>query len=127
MRQNTKAKLYAKRNLLSAYSIYFFHFTDWIDNVLIPTNHKRLRECHSLVTEALEKHDIPVVPSCSGLYLWIDLRKYLNPVSFEEEKRLANKLMDNGAYINAGGGFSCAEPGWYRIIFASDPAMIKIG
>ena len=59
--------------------------------------------------------------------MWIDLRKYLNPVSFEEEKRLANKLMNNGAYINAGGVFSCAEPGWYRIIFASDPAMMEIG
>ena len=106
---------------------FLLKFIDWIDNVLIPTNHKRLRECHSLVTEALEKHNISFVPSCSGLYVWIDLRKYLNPVSFEEEKRLADKLMDNGAYINAGRVFSCAEPGWYRIIFASDPAMIKIG
>ena len=66
-------------------------------------------------------------PSCSGLYVRIDLQKYLNPVSFEEEKRLADTLFQNGADINAGSAFNCAEPSWYKIIFASNPAIIKIG
>ena len=100
---------------------------DWLENVLIPTNHKRLRECHRLVTDALEKANVPVVPSCSGLYVWIDLRKYLNPLSFEAEKNLAEMLIENGSYINAGKVFNCCEPGWFRVVIASDPEMIKIG
>jgi bifunctional pyridoxal-dependent enzyme with beta-cystathionase and maltose regulon repressor activities len=67
------------------------------------------------------------VPGCSGLFVWIDLRKYLYPQTFEEEKRLADILLENGVYINAGHVFSCGEPGWYRVVVASDPAMIKIG
>ena len=100
---------------------------DWLDNVLIPTNHKRLRECHRVVTEALEKQDIPVVPSCAGLYVWIDLRQYLDAQSFEAEKRLGDMIFENAAYINAGKVFSCSEPGWYRVVIADDPAKIKIG
>ena len=105
----------------------FLSISDWLDNVLIPTNHKRLRKCHSVVTDALEKANIPVVPSCSGLYVWIDLRKYLNPLSFEAEKNLADMFIENGSYINAGKVFMCCEPGWYRVVIASDPSMVKIG
>lgn len=67
------------------------------------------------------------MPSCSGLYVWIDLRMYLNPLTFEEEKRLADVLIANGVYINAGGQFSCGEPGWYRVVIACDPEIVRIG
>ena len=51
----------------------------------------------------------------------------MNPLSFEAEKRLADMLIENGSYINAGKVFSCCEPGWFRVVIASDPEMIKIG
>ncbi|CAB3999124.1 1-aminocyclopropane-1-carboxylate synthase 1 [Paramuricea clavata] len=126
----------ALRNIAPFYSIALYlqamlenlvNDYDWLDDVLIPTNHKRLLECHNVVTEVLERNDIPVVPGCSGLFVWIDLRKYLYPQTFEEEKRLADILLENGVYINAGRVFSCGEPGWYRVVVASDLAMIKIG
>ena len=107
--------------------VVFSQFIDWLDNVLIPTNHKRLREIHTMVNDALKKEDIPVVPSCSGLYVWIDLRKYLTPPRFETEKRLADMLLENGCYINAGKVFSCVEPGWYRMVIGSDRDMVKLG
>ncbi|XP_028410612.1 1-aminocyclopropane-1-carboxylate synthase-like protein 1 [Dendronephthya gigantea] len=100
---------------------------DWLDKVLIPTNHKRLRECHRVITEALKKENIPVVPSCSGLFVWIDLRQYLDTQSFEAEKRLGDMMLENAVYINAGKVFCCCEPGWYRVVIADDPAKIKIG
>ncbi|CAB3986754.1 1-aminocyclopropane-1-carboxylate synthase 1 [Paramuricea clavata] len=118
----------SSKNLLLVQSMLFPpNFIDWLDDVLIPTNHKRLRECHNVVTEVLERNDIPVLPGCSGLFVWIDLRKYLYTPTFEEEKRVADILLENGAYINAGRVFSCGEPGWYRVVFSSDLAMIKIG
>ena len=80
-----------------------------------------------MVTEVLKRNNIPWVPGCSGLYVWIDLRKYLNPATFEAEKLLADKLLENGVYINSGQIFVCGEPGWYRVIFASDTAMVKLG
>ncbi|XP_046860875.1 probable inactive 1-aminocyclopropane-1-carboxylate synthase-like protein 2 isoform X2 [Xenia sp. Carnegie-2017] len=100
---------------------------DWLDNVLIPTNIKRLRQCHAVVTTALKTLNIPMLPSCSGLYIWIDLREYLKPLTFEREKYVAELMMENGVYINAGSLFKCVEPGWFRVVFASDLGMIRKG
>ena len=55
--------------------LFSFHLADWLDNVFIPTNHSRLRECHGMLCEFLERMKIPFLKRGSGLYVWADFRE----------------------------------------------------
>ena len=48
-------------------------------------------------------------------------------MSPEAEIVLWNKFFDAGIHIAPGKGFHCAEPGWFRIVFAEEPSLLKLG
>ena len=48
-------------------------------------------------------------------------------MSPEAEIVLWNKFFDAGVHIAPGKGFHCAEPGWFRIVFAEEPSLLKLG
>lgn len=100
---------------------------EWLDNTLIPVSHARLRECHGVVSEEFKRIGVPIVESCSGLFVWANLQDFIRPLNFENEKSLGDRLIDHGVYVNPGYSFSCVEPGWFRIVIASDPVIVKIG
>ena len=91
---------------------------------MIPASHKRLRECHSVVTEGFQRIGVPIKGSCS---VWVDLREFVRPLDFQNEKSLGNKLIDQGVYINPGYLFNCIEPSWFRIVIATDLEILKLG
>jgi len=99
---------------------------DWLDNVFVPTNYSRLRECHGMLCEFLERMKIPFLKRGSGLYVLIDLREFVSPLTREGEIDFCKKLLECGVYIGPGCEFSCAESGWFRIIFSVPPATLKV-
>ena len=55
------------------------------------------------------------------------LLKFLSEITPEAEVTLWNKFFDVGVYITVGKAFHCAEPGWFRIVFAEEPSILKLG
>ncbi|XP_004708479.1 probable inactive 1-aminocyclopropane-1-carboxylate synthase-like protein 2 [Echinops telfairi] len=104
---------------LTQYKLYrLLHNREWIDNVYHPTNCSRLRDAHKFVTDELKALDIPFLSRCSGLYVWINLEKYLHPCTFEEEQILHRHFVRNKVLLSPGQSFMCKEPGWFRLVFA---------
>ncbi|XP_032344393.1 probable inactive 1-aminocyclopropane-1-carboxylate synthase-like protein 2 isoform X3 [Camelus ferus] len=100
---------------------------EWIDNVYLPTNHSRLQEAHRFITNELKSSKIPFLSHGSGLYVWISLRKYLDPCTFEEELLLHRRFLDKKLILSCGKTFMCKEPGWFRLVFAATPLLLKHG
>ncbi|EPY81527.1 1-aminocyclopropane-1-carboxylate synthase-like protein 2 [Camelus ferus] len=98
---------------------------EWIDNVYLPTNHSRLQEAHRFITNELKSSKIPFLSHGSGLYVWISLRKYLDPCTFEEELLLHRRFLDKKLILSCGKTFMCKEPGWFRLVFAATPLLLK--
>lgn len=53
--------------------------------------------------------------------------KFLSDITPEAEVMLWNKFFDAGVYITPGKAFHCVEPGWFRIVFAEEPSLLKLG
>ncbi|KAL2806234.1 putative inactive 1-aminocyclopropane-1-carboxylate synthase-like protein 2 isoform 2, partial [Daubentonia madagascariensis] len=102
------------------------HDREWIDTVYLPTNHSRLRNAHRYITNELQKLEIPFLYRGSGLYVWISLKKYLDPCTFEEELLLHRRFLDNKLMLSRGKAYMCKEPGWFRLIFADKPLQLKM-
>lgn len=99
---------------------------DWLDNVFIPTNHSRLRECHGIVCEFLQKMKIPFLKRGSGLYVWVYFGEFVSPLTREGEIAFCQKLLGEGLFINPGCDFHCTDPGWFRIIFSKPIDTLKV-
>uniref|UniRef100_A0A2K5D0D3 Aminotransferase class I/classII large domain-containing protein n=1 Tax=Aotus nancymaae TaxID=37293 RepID=A0A2K5D0D3_AOTNA len=78
--------------------------TEWVDKVYLPTNP------HKYITAKLKALRIPFHNCSSGLYGWINLKKYLDPCTSEEEQLLSQ----------------AAEPGRFHRIFADEFPRIKL-
>lgn len=64
----------------------------------------------------LEFHDLPFYQPAAGLYVWARL----GPAGciWEDEARLLAAFAAAGVFVGAGGEYSNAEPGWFRLTFA---------
>uniref|UniRef100_A0A5F8GJ39 Aminotransferase class I/classII large domain-containing protein n=1 Tax=Monodelphis domestica TaxID=13616 RepID=A0A5F8GJ39_MONDO len=100
---------------------------DWIDQVYLPTNRLRLKAAHTYVTDELKTLGIPFLNRNSGLYVWIDLRKYLRRGTFEEELLLWCRFLRHKVLLSNGKSFQCFEPGWFRIIFTDKMHRLQLG
>ncbi|XP_054109702.2 putative inactive 1-aminocyclopropane-1-carboxylate synthase-like protein 2 [Callithrix jacchus] len=63
--------------------------TEWVDKVYLPTNCYQLWEAHKYITAKLKALGIPFHNCSSGLYVWINLKKNLDPCTSEEEQLLS--------------------------------------
>ncbi|XP_068947561.1 1-aminocyclopropane-1-carboxylate synthase-like protein 1 isoform X2 [Petaurus breviceps papuanus] len=100
---------------------------DWINQVYLPTNHSRLKAAHTYVTDELKTLGIPFLNRNSGLYIWIDLRRYLHKGTFEEELLLHRRFLGNKVLLACGKGFQCFEPGWFRLVFSDKTHRLQLG
>lgn len=100
---------------------------DWLDETFIPTNQKRLRNAHQMACDALHEVGIPVLPGECGLYIWVDFREVLPTNTFEGEMELFDRFLDNGVAFYPGAWFLCAEPGWFRLVFAMESEILQLG
>nr|KAF6323932.1 hypothetical protein mMyoMyo1_000189 [Myotis myotis] len=100
---------------------------EWIDNVYLPTNRSRMQEAHRYITDRLKTLKIPFLNRGSGLYIWVNLKEYLDPCTFEEEQLLYHRFLDNKLLLAPGKAYMCKEPGWFRLTFTDKPLRLKVG
>ncbi|KAI4210238.1 MAG: hypothetical protein LQ351_006916 [Letrouitia transgressa] len=104
---------------------YLSHFLD--------LSKKRLSENNVLTRELLDKHGIDYYKGANaGFFLWINLRPWLPEIdeaedAWKAEDSLTQKLLENQVYITNGKALNAEEPGWYRLIFAQDAEIVKLG
>lgn len=99
---------------------------EWIDNVYVPTNHSQLQEAHRFITNQLKALGIPFLNCGSGLYVWMNLKKYLDPCTFEEELLLYRRFLDHKLLLSPCKAYMCKEPGWFRLTFSDKPLHLKV-
>ncbi|KAM5224272.1 putative inactive 1-aminocyclopropane-1-carboxylate synthase-like protein 2 isoform 2-T2 [Hipposideros larvatus] len=100
---------------------------EWIDKVYLPTNRSRLQAVHRYVTSNLKALKIPFLNRGSGLYIWINLKKYLDPCTFEQELLLHRRFLENKLILSRGKSYMCTEPGWFRLNFSDKLLCLKLG
>jgi aspartate/methionine/tyrosine aminotransferase len=86
-------------------------------------NQKRLTDAKRNVIVHLDYWGIPYVPASAGFFLWIDLRRYMKPLSKgrsekDAERYLWGLLAESKVLLNAGCDYFCDQPGWFRCCFA---------
>jgi aspartate/methionine/tyrosine aminotransferase len=88
-----------------------------------------LRSAYARVVARLHAHGIEHLPAQAGFFVICDLRRYLDAPTPEAEDRLWRRLLDR-ADVNLTPGAACriAEPGFFRLCYASVPAAaVEIG
>ncbi|KAK2501079.1 hypothetical protein MC885_004576 [Smutsia gigantea] len=100
---------------------------DWINQVYLPENHARLKAAHAYVSGELKALGIPFLGRGAGLFIWVDLRKYLPEATFEEEMLLWHCFLDNKVMLSSGKTFGCKEPGWFRLVFSDKAPWLSVG
>ncbi|XP_066216152.1 probable inactive 1-aminocyclopropane-1-carboxylate synthase-like protein 2 [Saccopteryx leptura] len=99
---------------------------EWIDKVYLPANRSRLQAAHRYITNKLKALKVPFLSCGSGLCVWISLKKYLDPCTFEEEQLLYHRFLRNKLILSPGKSYMCKEPGWFRLTFANKPFHLKV-
>lgn len=92
---------------------------DFVDGYLKAVR-GRLGEAYRAVTAALDGAGIPHVPSSAGFFLLLDLRRFLAEQSWDAERALWWRILDE-ANVNLTPGAACriVEPGFMRLCFAA--------
>ena len=85
----------------------------------------RLHAACSLVCARLSALHIPYVPAHAGFFVWVDLRRYCG-ASFAAEDALWRRFLDAEVYVAPGAAFSCAVPGFFRIVFSRAVPVIEL-
>ncbi|XP_076337329.1 uncharacterized protein LOC143239756 isoform X3 [Tachypleus tridentatus] len=74
----------------------------------------------------LEKMGLSVHDSVAGFFLWVDFRQYCEPLTFDGERLMFEKILHGAKlYITPGESFHCSEPGWFCIIFSINPKLME--
>lgn len=88
----------------------------------IAHNSKELRLSYETLTKGLDGLGIQYVPAQAGIFIWVNLRKFLTEDSWEGEKRLWDKICTSCKVIlTPGESCHALEPGYFRICFAWIP------
>ena len=98
----------------------------WVDEYVTEMR-RRLANAHAEVTAALDVAGIPHLPAEAGLFLIADLRAWLDEPTWEAERRLWSKILDE-ANVNVTPGAAChiVEPGFMRICFAAASTEVVV-
>uniref|UniRef100_A0A669DF96 1-aminocyclopropane-1-carboxylate synthase-like protein 1 n=1 Tax=Oreochromis niloticus TaxID=8128 RepID=A0A669DF96_ORENI len=100
---------------------------EWINEEFLPENRRRLKAACSYMTGELLSMGIPFLDRPATLYVWADLRKYLQESSFEEELSLWKCFLRHKVLLSCGQAFCCSVPGWFRIVFADQQHHLQLG
>lgn len=94
---------------------------DWVDS-FIAQNAALLAESYNVLSENLDTASIPHVTARAGMFVWVDLRRWLPTATWQAEAALWQKLC-NDAKVILTPGESChaKEPGFFRVCFAWVP------
>ena len=81
---------------------------------------RRLAKRHKVFTRRLAQVGINCLKSHAGLFLWMDLHRFLKEQTFEEEMKLWQVIIHQVKLnVSPGSSFHCPEPGWFRVCIAN--------
>jgi|TARA_B110000977_G_scaffold177726_2_gene234544 1-aminocyclopropane-1-carboxylate synthase len=93
----------------------------WV-NSFLNLNSANLKQAHGVLTWVLHDHSVPVTPSTHGMFIWIDLSKWMTEQTWEEEHRLwMTCFEDPKVKLVMTPGRDCRhpKPGCFRMCFAA--------
>ncbi len=97
-------------------------------NALFETNRQRIFNAYRIVTGGLESAGIPYVDAQGGIFVFLDLGRYLDSPTLEAEYKLKQRIFDNcKVNIIPGDSFACGEPGWFRLCYATHDETVRTG
>ncbi len=98
---------------------------DWVRGYLAGCR-ARLESAYAGVEAALAEAGVPHVPAGAGFSVWLDLRAWLPDPGAAAEHRLWRRILDaTKVNILPGSAFGSPEPGWFRLCFATDAALVR--
>ncbi len=98
--------------------------TEWLDTYLMNMR-SRLRQSYRATTSALDAAGIPYMGGEAGLFVLVDMRRFMDEITWEAEDRLWRRILED-ANVNLTPGSAChiGEPGFMRICFATEPPEV---
>ncbi|XP_054443174.1 probable inactive 1-aminocyclopropane-1-carboxylate synthase-like protein 2 [Pteronotus mesoamericanus] len=99
---------------------------EWIDKVYLPTKHSRLQAAHRYVTSELKALKVPFFNCGAGLNVWMNLKEYLEPCTFEKELLLHQRFLDHKLVLSPGKFYMYNEPGWFRLTYSNKMPHLKV-
>jgi len=100
----------------------------WVDD-FITTMSSGLRDAYGRLTGLLDDGGVSSVPAEAGVFTVLDLRPYLTEQTWDAERELWLRILDN-ARVNLTPGSAChnGEPGFFRLCYAGLPTeTIEVG
>ena len=84
---------------------------------------QELLQAYMAVAATCGRCSIPLITPQAGLYALLNLRAFLEaPGGFAEEEALWRDILaKTKVNLTPGCAMHCAEPGWFRLCFASQP------
>ena len=94
---------------------------EWVSS-FVTENQKRLGDAYRATKSALDEMGIASFESAAGFFLVADFRRFLHEPTFEAERELWRRILDEAdVNLTPGSSLRCEEPGFFRICFASQP------
>lgn len=85
---------------------------------MIQENRRLLTKSYLLVTQTLRKVNIPFTPAYGSLFVWINMRTYLNENSAQAELALWQDIFEKtGILFTPSLGFGQQDFGYFRIVY----------
>uniref|UniRef100_A0AAR2JR54 Aminotransferase class I/classII large domain-containing protein n=1 Tax=Pygocentrus nattereri TaxID=42514 RepID=A0AAR2JR54_PYGNA len=100
---------------------------EWLNEVFLPENRRRLKKAHQYVAAQLTKLGIPYLHRGAGFFIWADFSKYLKEQTFVEELCLWRCFVKHRVLLSCSQAFSCSSPGWFRIVFTDQQRHLQLG
>ena len=84
-----------------------------------------LRRSYEATTGALAAAGIPHVEAQAGMFVLVDLRPFMDELTWEAEDRLWRRILEEaGVNLTPGSACHIGEPGFMRICFATEPPQV---
>lgn len=86
---------------------------------------QRLKSACERMAAGLAEIGVKTLPAQAGIFLFADFTPYMEVLEFEYEHVLWKKIYDELKINISPGQLFCAEkPGWFRLCYAHDPALV---
>jgi aspartate/methionine/tyrosine aminotransferase len=106
---------------------YLLDDVAWRD-ALLHENRHRLAKSYKTLTQRLQSAGIPYMEAVGGIFVFLNLSQFLSEHSFGAEQRLTRDILDHcRVNLSPGSLFHCAEPGWFRLCYATHEEVLVTG
>jgi len=96
---------------------------DWVENVYLPNNLRRIREAYNLAQDSLNSMGGVPYESQAAFFNWVKFEKHVS--TWEGEWELFQAFFTAGVYVAPGAALHASTPGWFRFTCSLDPEHTK--